>query len=160
MGKKVVRVFLDSNVILSGLLSERGAPRILLDLLSLRLPFLVGAQGGSTGRYNLIEIERNLKKKIPGLLFLYKAYLPKLNLKVIPLPRPEDIRDFSGQIAEKDIPVLISAIRSKADFLVTGDKQHFGKMKGLDKYPFHVVTPSEFIDSILPEILKGLEEKE
>jgi predicted nucleic acid-binding protein len=156
MGKKVVRVFLDSNVILSGLLSERGAPRIILDLLSLRLPFLIG----STGRYNLIEIERNLKNKMPSLLFLYKAYLPKLNLKVIPLPRPEDIRDFSGQIAEKDIPVLISAIRSKADFLVTGDKQHFGKMKELDKYPFHVVTPSEFLDSILPEILKGLEEKE
>ena len=156
MGKKVVRVFIDSNVILSGLLSERGAPRIILDLLSLRLPFLIG----STGRYNLIEIERNLKNKMPSLLFLYKAYLPKLNLKVIPLPRPEDIRDFSGQIAEKDIPVLISAIRSKADFLVTGDKQHFGKMKELDKYPFHVLIPSEFIDSILPEILKGLEEKE
>ncbi len=156
MGKKVVRVFLDSNVILSGFISERGAPRIILDLLSLRLPFLIG----STGRYNLIEIERNLKKKIPGLLFLYKAYLPKLNLKVISLPRPEEVRDFSGQIAEKDIPVLISAIRGKVDFWVTGDKQHFGKMKKLDKFPFHVVTPSEFIDSVLPEILKGLEEKE
>lgn len=156
MGKKVVRVFLDSNVILSGLLSERGAPRILLDLLSLRLPFLIG----STGRYNLIEIERNLKKKMPGLLSLYKIYLPKLNLKVIPLPRPEDIRDFSMQIAEKDIPVFVSALRSKADFLVTGDKQHFGKMKELDQYPFHVVTPSEFMDSILPEILKGFEEKD
>ena len=115
---------------------------------------------GSTGRYNLIEIERNLKKKMPGLLFLYNTYLPKLNLKVIPLPRPKEVRDFSGQIAEKDVPVLISAIRSKADFLVTGDKQHFEKMKGLDKYPFDVVAPSEFIDSILPEILKKLEEKE
>jgi predicted nucleic acid-binding protein len=156
MEKKVVRVFLDSNVILSGLLSERGAPRILLDLLSLKLPFFTG----STGRYNLIEIERNLRKKLPGLLSLYKVYLPKLHLKVVPLPRPEEVRGFSGQIAEKDIPVLISAIRSKVDFLVTGDKQHFGKMKEFDKYPFHVVTPSEFIDSILPEILKGLEEKE
>ena len=156
MGKKVVRVFLDSNVILSGLLSERGAPRIILDLLSLGLPFLIG----STGRYNLIEIERNLKKKMPSLFFLYKTYLPRLNLRVIPLPPPEEVRDFSGQIAEKDVPVLISAIRSKADFLVTGDKQHFENMKELDKYPFHVVTPTEFIDSILPEILKGLEEKE
>jgi len=154
MGKKVVSVFLDSNVILSGLLSERGAPRILLDLLSLGLPFLVGA----TGRYNLIEIERNLKKKMASILFLYKSYLPKVNLKVIPLPRPEEVRDFSGKIAEKDIPVLISAIRSKVDYLVTGDKQHFGKMKELDKYPFHVVTPSEFLDSILPEILKELGE--
>jgi predicted nucleic acid-binding protein len=156
MGKKVVKVFLDSNVVLSGLLSERGAPRILLDLLSLRLPFLIGF----TGRYNLIEIERNLRKKMPSLLVLYKAYLPRLNLKVIPLPRPEDVKNFSGQIAEKDIPVLISAIRSKADFLVTGDRQHFGKMKELDKYPIDVVTPSEFTDSILPEILKGFEEKE
>jgi predicted nucleic acid-binding protein len=155
MGKKVVRVFLDSNVILSGLLSERGAPRILLDLLSLRLPFLMG----STGRYNLIEIERNLKKKMAGLFPLFKDYLPKLNLKVIPLPRPEDVRGFSGQIAEKDAPVLVSAIQSKADFLVTGDKQHFGKMKGIGKHRFQVVTPSEFIDLILPEILKGLEEK-
>jgi predicted nucleic acid-binding protein len=154
MGKKGVSVFLDSNVILSGLFSERSAPRILLDLLSLGLPFLVGA----TGRYNLIEIERNLKKKMPSLLFLYKSYLPKVNLKVIPLPRPEEVRDFSGKIAEKDIPVLISAIRSKVDYLVTGDKQHFGKMKELDKYPFHVVTPSEFLDSILPEILKELGE--
>ncbi|MBM4350897.1 MAG: PIN domain-containing protein [Deltaproteobacteria bacterium] len=156
MGKRVVKVFLDSNVVLSGLLSERGAPRIILDLLSLGLPFLIG----STGRYNLIEIERNLKNKMPGLLSLYKAYLPKLNLKVIPLPRPEDVRSFSGQIAEKDIPVLISAIQGKVDFLITGDKQHFGKMKGLDQYPFQVVTPSEFIDSILPEILKGFEDKE
>jgi len=156
MGKRVVRVFLDSNVILSGLLSEKGAPRILLDLLSLRLPFLMG----STGRYNLIEIERNLKKKMPGLFPLFKDYLPKLNLKVIPLPRPEDVRGFSGQIAEKDAPVLVSAIQGKADFLVTGDKQHFGKMKGIGKYPFQVVTPSEFIDLILPEILKGLVEKD
>jgi len=156
MGKRVVKVFLDSNVILSGLLSERGAPRIILDLLSFGLPFLIG----STGKYNLIEIERNLKNKMPSLLSLYKAYLPKLNLKVAPLPRPEDVRGFSGQIVEKDIPVLISAIQSKVDFLITGDKQHFGKMKEFDKYQFQVVTPSEFIDSILPEILKGLEEKE
>jgi uncharacterized protein len=155
MGQRVVRIFLDSNVILSGLLSERGAPRILLDLLSLRLPFLMG----STGRYNLIEIERNLKKKRPDLLPSFRTYLPKLHLKVIPLPRPEDVRDFFGQIAEKDVPVLISAIESKADFLVTGDKQHFGKMKKLDKYPIRVVAPSEFIDTLLPEILKGLEEK-
>jgi predicted nucleic acid-binding protein len=156
MEKKAVRVFLDSNVILSGLLSEKGAPRIILDLLSLGLPFLIGL----TGRYNLIEIERNLRKEMPGLLSLYKACLPKLHLKVVPLPRPKEVRDFSREITEKDIPVLISAIRSKVDFLVTGDKQHFGKMKGLDQYPFRVVTPSEFIDSILPEIIKGLEEKE
>ena len=154
MGKRVVRVFLDSNVILSGLLSDKGAPRILLDLLSIEPPFLTGF----TGRYNLTELERNIKNKMPWILSVYKEYFPKLNLKIIPLPPKEELREYSGKIADKDIPVLVSAIRSKADFLLTGDKQHFGKMKELDKYPFHVVTPSEFIDSILPEILKGLEQ--
>jgi len=47
----------------------------------------------------------------------------------------------------------------RANFLVSGDKQHFGKMKELNKHPCRVATPSEFIDSILPEILKELEKK-
>jgi len=152
MAKRIVRVFLDSNVILSGLLSDKGAPRTILDLLTLKLPFLVG----STGRYNLIEIERNLEKKMPEILSVYKRYLPKLNLKIIHLPRPEELREFSGKIANKDVPVLVSAIRSKADFLVTGDKQHFQKLKSPGDYSFKIVTPSEFIDLILPEVLKEI----
>ena len=152
MAKRIVRVFLDSNVILSGLLSDKGSPRTILDLLTLKLPFLVG----STGRFNLIEIERNLEKKMPGILSVYKRYLPKLNLKIIPLPQPEELREFSDKIANKDVPVLVSAIRSKADFLVTGDKQHFQKLKLTGDYSFKIVTPSEFIDLILPEVLKGI----
>lgn len=152
MAKRIVRVFLDSNVILSGLLSDRGAPRTLLDLLTLKLLFLVG----STGRYHLIEIERNLRKKMPEILAVYKRYLPRLTLKIIPLPRPEELGEFSGRIANRDVPVLVSAIRSKAGYLVTGDKQHFQKLKSKDHYSFKVVTPSEFIDVILPEVLREI----
>jgi predicted nucleic acid-binding protein len=155
MGKRPLRVFLDSNVIVSGLLSDKGPPRIILDLLSLKLPFFVGL----TGKYNLIEIERNLRKKMPGILSVYKEYVAKLNLRVIPLPRHEEVRGYLGIIAHKDIPVLISAIRGRADFLVTGDKQHFERLKGAGKYPLKIITPSEFIDSILPEILEELKEK-
>lgn len=156
MGEKRVRIFLDSNVILSGLLSDRGAPRILLDLLSIDLPFLIGL----TGRYNVIEIERNLKKKMPGILSVYKEYFPKLNLKIIPLPHKEELREHYGKIDDKDVPILVSALRGKADYLVTGDKKHFGKMRKPEQEQIHVVTPSEFIDSVLPGILKGLEENE
>jgi predicted nucleic acid-binding protein len=152
MAKRIVRVFLDSNVILSGLLSDKGAPRTILDLLTLKFPFLVG----STGRFNLIEIERNLKKKMPEILAVYKRYLPKLDLKIIPLPRPEELRKFSGKITDKDVPVLVSAIRSKTDFLVTGDKQHFQKLKSQGDYSFRIVSPSEFVDLILPEVLKEI----
>ena len=152
MGTQIARVFLDSNVILSGLLSDKGAPRTILDLLTLNLPFLVG----STGRYNLIEIERNLNKMMPGVVSVCKKYLPKLSLKIIPLPRHEEVREFSDKMTKKDVPVLVSAIRSKADFLVTGDKEHFQKLKLPGDYSFKVVTPSEFMELILPEVMKEI----
>jgi len=152
MAKKAVRVFLDSNVILSGLISDKGALRICLDLLTLKLPFLFGC----TGRFNLIEIERTLKKKMPKMLPLYRKYLPLLNLKIIPLPSPQEIREFSGKIADKDVPVLASAIKGKADFLVTGDKRHFQRLKAHGEYPLRIATPAEFVDKILPEILQKM----
>ena len=134
MAEKSVKVFLDSNVIISGLLSDKGAPRVILDLLCLGLPMLAGA----TGKYNIIEIERNLKKKMPDVLPIYKKYLPLLDLEVIPLPLSGAVRKLSGTIADKDVPVLASAISGNVDFLVTGDKKDFIKLKG--KYPFRIVS--------------------
>jgi len=154
MAKKSVKVFLDSNVILSGLLSDKGASRVILDLLCLGLPMLAGA----IGEYNVIEIERNLKKKMPGVLPVYRKYLPLLSLEVVPLPSSEAIRKLFGIIADKDVPVLASAISCDADFLVTGDKKDFIKLKG--KYSFRIVSPAEFLDVILPEVLKILEARE
>ena len=150
MAERAVRVFVDSNVILSGLLSDRGAPRVLLDILSLRLPFLICL----TGRYNIIEIERNLANKLPGALPVYKGYLPKLGLKYIPIPSAEEVRRFSGPISDKDVPVLVSALNGKADYLVTGDKKDFGRLRQKTIYPLKIVSPSEFVDSIIPGLIK------
>jgi len=150
MAEKSVKVFLDSNVIISGLLSDKGAPRVILDLLCLGLPILAGA----TGEYNIIEIERNLTKKMPEALPVYKKYLPLMDLNVIPLPSPGEIKKLSGTIADKDVPVLASAINGNVDFLVTGDKKGFIRLKG--KYPFRIVSPAEFLDVILPEVLRIL----
>jgi predicted nucleic acid-binding protein len=44
----------------------------------------------------------------------------------------------------------------KVDFLVTGDKKDFVRPKKKGKYPFKVITPSEFLDRILLVILKNL----
>jgi predicted nucleic acid-binding protein len=144
MGKKTIKIFLDSNVILSGLLSEKGSPRIILDILCLGLPGITGV----TGRYNLIEIERNITKKMPDILSVYNKYLPKLNLMIVPLPSAGAIEKFSGYIADKDVPVLVSAIVSNSDFLVTGDKKDFGRIKGEKLLPLKIVNPSELLDEI------------
>ena len=149
MAPKPVRVFLDSNVILSGLLSDRGAPRVLLDLFSLGLPFLKGL----TGSYNIIEIERNINKKLPACISVYKEYLPKLNLEIIPLPTREEINKYTGATAAKDIPVLVSALNGKVDFLVTGDKKDFSPLKRNGSLPLKIVSPAEFL-VLIPEFFE------
>lgn len=152
MAKKAVRVFLDSNVILSGLLSDKGAPRVILDMLCLKLPFLVGI----TGRYNIIEIERNLTNKLSAAIPVYKKYLPKLNLEIIQLPSQEEIKSLAGHTSDKDVPVLASAHKGKADFLVTGDKKDFSLLKTKGLYTFNITTPAEFLYTIIPEVVKHL----
>lgn len=133
-----VRLFLDSNVILSGLISSQGNPRIILDLLSCKVPALTGI----TGAYNVEEIERNLRKKFPELWPLYQEYFPKMNLKIVPLPLFEEVKPLLGKMSPKDVPVLVSAKLGKADYLVTGNKKDFPKyLMG----SLQLVNPSEFL---------------
>jgi len=153
MARRRFKVFLDSNVIISGLFSDKGAPRIILDLLCLGFPFLIGA----TGQYNLTEIKRNIIKKMPEVFPLYKEYLPKLNLEIVPLPPLKDIRKLFGQVSDKDVPVLASAVMWNTDFLVTGDKKDFARLKTGNKYDFKILSPAESLVLILPEILKVLQ---
>lgn len=153
MAKKSLKVFLDSNVIISGLFSDKGPPRIILDLLCLGLPVLTDA----TGEYNIIEIERNIMKKMPEALALYKKYLPLLNLEIVPFPSSREVYNLAGSISDKDIPVLASAIKCSADFLVTGDKKDFLKAEVKKRHLFRILTPSEFLDTILPEAIKSMD---
>lgn len=151
MAKSPVRVFLDSNVILSGLISDTGAPRIILDILTLGLPTLVGM----TGRYNIIEIERNISKKAPKVLPIYTEYIPRLHLVIVPLPSYDEVERYHGVIADKDTPVLASAIKGKADFLVTGDKKHFEKAKNAIGNPCKILSPAEFLDELATVLTKA-----
>lgn len=153
MAKRRFKVFLDSNVIISGLFSDKGSPRIILDLLSLGLPVISGV----TGEYNITEIERNLSKKMPDVLPVYRKYLKLLKLEIVPLPLSADVNKLSGHTSDKDIPVLASAINGNVDFLVTGDKKGFLKLKG--NYPFKILSPSEFLEIVLPEIINVVESK-
>jgi predicted nucleic acid-binding protein len=141
MAKKAIKIFLDSNVILSGLLSDKGAPRVILDILCLDMPFLKGV----TGEYNLLEIERNIRKRLPAILDIYQSYLPKLRLEIVPLPPPEALNAYFDRIAYKDAPVLVSAVISGADYLVTGDKKDFDKFRDDASLPLKVVSPSELV---------------
>jgi predicted nucleic acid-binding protein len=149
MERRSLRVFLDSNVIISGLFSERGAPRIILDILSLDLPVLTAV----TGAYNIREVERNLAAKLPAALPLFRSCLGTIGFEIVPLPERESHAPMAGLTSEKDLPVLASAVLGKADVLVTWDKRNLLKIQKHD-LPFAVLSPAEFLDEYLPEWLK------
>lgn len=151
MAKKSLKIFLDSNVILSGLVSWRGAPRLILDILSLDLPVL----SGLTGRYNLIEIGRNIAKKMPAALPVFNDYFPKLKLEVISVPTPEELAPFRGAVGDKDLPVLVSVVNGQADYFVTGDKNLISQIGQKGGFPFKTVSPADLLDKMLPTILGG-----
>lgn len=135
-----LKFFIDSNVILSSLISAKGNPRLLIDIAISNLSFIEFM----TGRYNLVEIERNINKKFAPLLPLYKEYLNKLQFTIIPLPDKE----------ENDAPVLASAIKGKAHYLVTGDKKDFKTEKLIKSHlPIKIVNPTEALTIIEKELL-------
>jgi len=152
MEKRRLRVFLDSNVIISGLFSERGAPRITLDILSLSLPVLTPV----TGAYNFHEVERNLAAKLPAALPLFRSCLRTVGFEIVPIPERKSLAPVAGLTSEKDLPVLASALLGEADVLVTGDKRDLLKIRK-HNLPFAILSPAEFLDEYLPEWLKKLE---
>jgi predicted nucleic acid-binding protein len=87
MPPKKTRVFLDSNVLLSGLFSDTGAPRLILDILSIDLPVLKAV----TGAYNLAEVEKNLQAKLPAAIPVFRSCLKLMNIEIVPLPTKRDL---------------------------------------------------------------------
>lgn len=145
------KVFLDSDVLLSGLVSDRGAPRLLLDILSLGLPVLRGV----TGRYNLAEIERTIAAKLPAARPAYDEGMPRMNLELVFLPFSDEMEPFRGLVDDKDLPVLVSAVIAKADYILTGDKRLMSRVKRASGLSVVCRSPSEFLDRILPDMLAG-----
>jgi predicted nucleic acid-binding protein len=88
---------------------------------------------------------------------LYRKYLPKLGLEIIALPSCswETVKNMKGVIAAKDLPVLASAIACNADYLITGDKKDFDKLKSSEKYSPTIESPAEFVESVFAEIIKN-----
>jgi predicted nucleic acid-binding protein len=140
-----------SSVLLSGLFSSSGAPRLILDVLSLDLPVLKAV----TGAYNVEEVERNLRIKLPAALPIFRSAMKQLGLEVVSLPLKEALVPLAGLTAAKDLPVIASANKGKAEIHVTGDKRDLLKLKRR-RFDFSIASPAEFLDEVLPRLLKDL----
>ncbi len=134
------RVFLDSNVLISALIGDPdSAPVILVD-------WLTGGHLGSalTGKCNVEEVEQNLVRKLPQASPLWKAFLQRSGVTVVPCKKGR-----TRGINPKDASIVAAAVSVKATHFVTGDKRLIEEIKKAGVNPPLPVTPREMLEAIL-----------
>lgn len=129
------RVFLDANVLVSAALTPRSRLHELWSRPAVRLT-------GSP--YVIAETRRNVAEPSAA------ARLEQLIASVSVLPtEPADfvIPDDPG-LPPKDRPVLLAAIASGSDYLLTGDATHFGELFGRTFGGVRVARPGEYLRAL------------
>lgn len=126
------RVFLDANVLVSAALKPESRLASLWTLTDVRL---------LASPYVLVEARRNVDAPEAA------ARLESLIAALVVLPtEPTDFAiEGDPNLPDKDRPILLAAIASGADWLLTGDIRHFGCCLGRTVHGVRVALPGKYL---------------
>jgi predicted nucleic acid-binding protein len=145
----VPRVFLDSGVVLEGLLAPWSASRALL-ILSRRKVFKIVLAEYVRGEVedNLLELFALDPRLADETIDAYSTLLRLLKPEIVSLPTKQEIDRHRHLIRHQaDVPVLVSALKAAPDWFLTTNTRHFTKQVAL-RTQLKILTPQEFITSI------------
>lgn len=126
--RKQLRLFLDSNVLTGGIIARWGLDKAVLSLCAANICRLVLAEAVKE------EVEENLLLHATGLdgnaaqqlLDDYTGLIKLARPEIVPYPDEKDVLASRRLIAhEADVPVLLSAMKAKPDWLLTHNVKHF-----------------------------------
>jgi predicted nucleic acid-binding protein len=149
-GQRRIRLFLDSNVLTGGIISSWGLDKATLSLCAAKVCKLVLAEAVRD------EVEENLLLHAERLPLLDADRLVEDYRRLIKLTSPELVPYPDGQLVrasrhltrhESDVPVLLSAIASKPDWLLTHNTRHFTKAVA-QRTALRIATPAEFFRTL------------
>jgi predicted nucleic acid-binding protein len=126
-------LFLDANMLISAAWRDGCEIAQIWQMTGVRL---------ITSNYVMGEVQRNLPRidQIERLRKLLRT-VQVLTFEVLP-----EIDDVALPL--KDIPVLAGAVLAKADFLVSGDKKHFGPLYGSVVSGVRIIAPAELLSAL------------
>jgi putative PIN family toxin of toxin-antitoxin system len=133
------RVFLDANVIFSGLYSSRGAPGIILK------HFIEGHISVVISQQVLEEVIRTIKEKLPEALPILKKFMVNTPLEIVADPSPGEIGRWTNEIHPAGAAILAAAIGAKPDYFVTGDNHFLGNPALVKEAGLNILTPAQFV---------------
>jgi hypothetical protein len=133
------RVFLDSNVIFSGLYSPRGAPGIIL------AHFIKGDINVVVSQQVLDEVIRTVKEKVPQALPALRRLLISTPPEVTADPKPVELERWAGELPLANAAILAAAAAAQPDYFITGDNHFIENTSIAEEVGLHVVTPAQFL---------------
>ncbi len=145
-----LRLFLDSNVLTGGILASWGLDKAILSLCASRICRMVLAE------VVMDEVEANLilhaSALSPGesdqVLKDYDRLIKLARPIRIPAPSIEEVRASRRLITHAaDVPVLISAMKARPDWMLTHNTRHFSEAVA-GRAGIRIATPSAFFKAI------------
>lgn len=145
-----IRLFLDSNVLTGGIVSPWGLDKATLSLCAARVCRLVLAEIVRD------EVEDNLllhAERLPSLdahqlIEDYRRLIRLTSPELVPYPDKSLVRASRHLIRHAaDVPVLLSAMASKPDWLLTHNTKHFTKTVAQETTP-RIATPADFFRTL------------
>jgi len=145
-----IRLFLDSNVLTGGIVSPWGLDKATLSLCAAKVCRLVLAEVVRD------EVEENLllhAQRLPEidadqLIEDYRRLVKLTNPEVVPYPDKDLVRSNRHLIRHAgDVPVLLSAMATKPDWLLTHNTKHFTKAVA-ERTGLRIATPAEFFRTL------------
>lgn len=137
------KIFLDANIYISALASPLGPSGRLLTL----------ARGNRfkvvTADFLLLEVERNLKKKLPEALSYFYEDITGINFEFVSKIQPKIIQEYEQILDYKpDALVLAACDHSRSKILVTLDKKHLLKDEIRNSVPFEIIRPEDLLKTV------------
>ena len=135
MNKK--RVFVDSDVVISSLISAKGAAYLLLN--NQKEKFIIS----NISKKEIKEVADRLKISQDRLRDLIKSRLKIANLETDLAKIKKDFKDFASD--PNDTHIVAGAVRARAKFLLTYNTKHFNKHKISEELGINVLTPGQYL---------------
>jgi predicted nucleic acid-binding protein len=136
------RVFLDTNVLFSGLRTPGGNPHRVLEAATAASVQAVVSTGV------LVELVRNMRRKAPAQMADLERFITDTPLEVVPEPAAEHTEPLSQAGLGSDAPIVAAAVLAEVDYFCTGDRRLLGKVSLMERAGFRVVTPGELLEAL------------
>ncbi len=145
-----IRLFLDSNVLTGGIVSSWGLDKAILSLCAARVCQLVLAEvvRDEVEENLLLHAEHLGSIDADQLIDDYRRLIKLTHPQVVSYPSKDQVRANRHLIRhEPDVPVLLSTMASKPDWLLTHNTKHFTEAVAQGT-SLRIATPAEFFRTL------------